>query len=336
MSNAKGFSRLLGALGLALALGAAGVAQAAQYTMKMGTATLNDAQHEWMKRFAVEIDKATDGQIKVEIYPASQLGSAQKTIEQVQFNSAQAWVGAAEFLNGVDSRFAVFGAPGVFKNTSHLGEVITDQRFYTEAYKIGEGKGLLGLGMLISGPYTFAAAKPLEKLADFKGMKIRVTASPLQMEQVRALGGAAVPMSLGEVLPALQQGALDGAMANAPVFASMKYYSTVKNQILTDQAMVVAYVAMSRLWFEALPKELQKTVRDVGLKVSAELLEFSKQDIQRGIDEWKANGGAITRLSDAEQKAMFDLLRPVGEQVVSRKENDKKFFDLMVSVAAQH
>src|SRR5229473_2424470 len=50
-------------------------AQDKSITIKLATATLNDAQHEWMKRFAVAIDKTANGRIKSEIYPASQLGA---------------------------------------------------------------------------------------------------------------------------------------------------------------------------------------------------------------------------------------------------------------------
>ena len=78
---------------------------AKQFVMKLSTATINDTQHEWFKRFAAMIEKDSGGRIKAEIYPASQLGSIPRQIEGVQFGSIQGWMGPPEFLVGVDERF---------------------------------------------------------------------------------------------------------------------------------------------------------------------------------------------------------------------------------------
>jgi TRAP-type C4-dicarboxylate transport system substrate-binding protein len=71
------------------------------YVMKLSTATINDTQHEWLRRFAAAVEKNSGGRIKGEIYPASQLGSIPRQIEGVQFGSIQAWIGPPEFLVGV-------------------------------------------------------------------------------------------------------------------------------------------------------------------------------------------------------------------------------------------
>src|SRR5262249_53676496 len=76
-------------------------AQEKSTTIKLATATLNDTQHEWLKRFAAAIEKNTNGRIKAEIYPASQLGSIARMIEGTQLGSIQLWVGPPEFLVGV-------------------------------------------------------------------------------------------------------------------------------------------------------------------------------------------------------------------------------------------
>src|SRR6185437_3013638 len=91
-------------------------AEGAPMVIKLATATLNDAQHEWLKRFATMIDKDSNGRIKAQVFPASQLGSIPRMIEQTQFGSIQCWVGPPEFLSGVDMRYEVVSAPGLFKD----------------------------------------------------------------------------------------------------------------------------------------------------------------------------------------------------------------------------
>ena len=105
-------------------------AQGAQpITMRISTATFNDAQHEWMKRFAVAIDKNTNGRIKPELFPASQLGSIPRQIEGTQQGSIQAWIGPPEFLVGVDRRFEILGAPGLFQNDKEAFKVFDEPQF---------------------------------------------------------------------------------------------------------------------------------------------------------------------------------------------------------------
>ena len=83
------------------------------YVMKLGTATINESQHEWCKRFAATVEKDSGGRIKGQIYPASQLGPIQREIEGVQFGAIQGYVGPPEFLVGVDTRYEVLSAPGL-------------------------------------------------------------------------------------------------------------------------------------------------------------------------------------------------------------------------------
>src|SRR4051794_3512181 len=113
------------------ALCAASFAAAAQApnVMKIGTATLNDSQHEWMKIFVSHIEKDSGGRIKGEIYPASQLGPIPRMIENTQFGAIQGYIGPPEFMTGIDPRFQVLAAPGLFKDMAHAQRTLTDPEF---------------------------------------------------------------------------------------------------------------------------------------------------------------------------------------------------------------
>jgi TRAP-type C4-dicarboxylate transport system substrate-binding protein len=95
-------------------------------TMKLSAATINDTQHEWLKRFAAAVEKDSGGRIKAEIYPASQLGAIPRQIEGVQFGSIQGWIGPPEFLVGVDERYQALSAPGLFSSQDQDVRVIND------------------------------------------------------------------------------------------------------------------------------------------------------------------------------------------------------------------
>jgi TRAP-type C4-dicarboxylate transport system substrate-binding protein len=101
-------------------------AQAGPIVMKLSTATVHDTQTEWMERFAAAVEKDSGGRIKAEIYPASQLGTIPRQIEGVQFGTIQGWVGPPEFLVGIDERYEVLSAPGLFSGREQYQRTIDD------------------------------------------------------------------------------------------------------------------------------------------------------------------------------------------------------------------
>src|SRR5262249_27223392 len=187
-------------------------AETAPIVMKLAAATLNDGQHEWMKRFGAAIEQKSGGRIKAELYPASQLGAIPRMIEGTQLGSIQMFVSPPEFYVGVDQRFELMSAAGLAQNEAHAVRIVSDPEFAKAFLGIGTNKGLIGVGLFIGGPASVAMRTPFRAVADLKGKKIRVFASPFQIDQITRLGGTGVPMSLGDVLPALQQGTIDGAL----------------------------------------------------------------------------------------------------------------------------
>jgi TRAP-type transport system periplasmic protein len=310
--------------------------QQAPIVMKMSTATINDAQHEWYKRFGAEVEKRSGGRIKGEIYPASQLGSIARQMEGVQFGSIQLWNGPPQFLAGVDSRFEVLSAPGLFRSFEHAHAVVQDPEFTGPFLAIGIPKGLKGLGLTMTGPMVIATRTRTTKLADLAGKKIRVLASAIEQEQMRRFKATAVPMSLGEVMPALQQGTLDGVMSALPVISAMRYYDAAKYILQTNHAAGVVIHVVSRIWFDQLPPDLQKVVTDAGTAVSRDMLAWALQNHKEQEAIWVKNGGEINTLSAADQAEVTRLMAPIGAEITAKKPEEKAMFDLLLRVAKKH
>lgn len=301
--------------------------------MKVGTPTLNDVQHEWMKIFQRILEADTSGQIKVEIYPASQLGSIPRMIEGTQFGSIQCFVGPPEFLVGVDSRFEVLGAPGLFKDMAHANRAIQDAAFNKAFLALGANKGLKGVGIFVSGPTIFNTRTRIEKLGDFEGQKIRVLASAIQTEQLKKVKATAVPMPLGEVLPALQQGTIDGVMSVLSVLAALRFYDAAKYVVETDQAMVTVASVVSKQWYDALPPALQMKVDEAGHKASVEVFPWAVDFTTKQRAAWTANGGVITELSAEDRTEFVKRVRPIGAEVTAKKAPERELFELLSKTA---
>jgi TRAP-type transport system periplasmic protein len=326
-----------GALFLAAALVATlpgrAVAQDRSMTIKLATATLNDAQHEWLKRFAVAIDKNTNGRIKAEIYPASQLGTIPRMIEGTQLGSIQIWVGPPEFLVGVDQRFELLSAPGVFQSEQQARKTIADPAFSKAFLAIGANKGLIGANMFLYGPVAFAMRAPFRALADFKGKKIRVLASPFQTEQIARIGGTGVPLTLGDVLPALQQGTIDGTLASVTVFTTLQYQEAAKYMTETAHAYIFSIAMVSKRWFDGLAADLRAQVMSAANQASAETTPWASDFFVSQHKVWAERGGETITLPAADRAELMAKMAPIGDDIVKTKPALKPLWDQMVATA---
>ncbi|MBI2491621.1 MAG: TRAP transporter substrate-binding protein [Candidatus Rokubacteria bacterium] len=318
--------------GAALALGAAPAA-AQTYTLKIGNATINDVQHEWQKRWGARVEKRAGGRIKVEIYPASQIGSIPRMIEGLQLGTLEAWIGPPEFVVGHDPRFQVLAAPGVFDDMAHAYRVIGDPKFREAVLSLGEAKGMKGVSLIVYGPTSYATRKPIRKLDDFKGLKIRVFASPMQTLPLTRLGATAAPMPLSDVFPALQRGAIDGNRTGITIFTTFKYYDILKTVTETHDAMITSIAMVSKLWYDKLPPDLQKVLVEEGEAVQKELLDWTVDFNTKGRQTWTDKGGELIKLPAADQAELMKRLSTVGDEVVGSQPRLKEIYDLMVQTA---
>jgi TRAP-type C4-dicarboxylate transport system substrate-binding protein len=322
----------LAVAGATLALGVApGAAQT--YTLKIGNATINDVQHEWQKRWGARVEKRAGGRIKVEIYPASQIGSIPRMIEGLQLGTLEAWIGPPEFVVGHDTRFQALGAPGIFTDMNHAYRVLADSKFRDTVLSLGEAKGMKGVSIIVYGPTSYATRKPVRKLDDFKGLKIRVFASPMQTLAVARLGATAAPMPLDEVFPALQRGAIDGNRTGITIFTTFKYYDILKTVTETHDAIVTSIAMVSKVWYDKLPADLQKVLVEEGEAVQKELFDWTVDFNNKGRQTWTDKGGELIKLSPADQAEMMKRLSTVGDEVVAAQPRVKEVYDLMVQTA---
>jgi len=315
---------------------AASAEDAPAYTMKLSTATLNDTQHEWMKRFAAAVEKDSGGRIKGEIFPASQLGTIPRQIEGTQFGAIQAWIGPPEFLVGVDERYEALSAPGLFATPDQDLRAIADPAVRDMMLGLGANKGLTGLGLFPLAPSSVVTAKPVRHLGEFKGLKIRVLASPFQLEMIKRMDASPVAMSLGDVLPALQQGAIDGALGTIPVFGPLHYLDAAKYVTEIGQPYVNTIVVMNKKWFEALPADLQKIVRDDAAATDKGIVPFVTDFYAAQRKAWADKGGEIIALPADEEAAFLAKIADIGDALSKDKPALNKAVDMAIEAAKRN
>lgn len=290
-------------------------AEGAPIVMKLSTATLNDTQHEWMKRFVAAVERDSGGRIKGEVYPASQLGSIPRQIEGAQFGSIQGWIGPPEFLVGVDARYEVPSAPGLFVSQEQDVRVLSDPVVRDLILGLGANKGLVGAGIFPFGPSSIVTRKPVHHLVEFKGLKVRMSASPFQSEMIKRLSASPVAMSLGDVLPAIQQGAIDGALTSITVDTTLHYVEAAKYVTEIGQPWINSIAVLSRKWLDSLPADLQRIVRDDATTVSMQIVPFVNDFFATQRKVWTDSGGELISLPAAEQQGMIAQISSVANDL---------------------
>ena len=330
MHKARMLSWLV-AVGLLVGIAGSAAAQDKTFLMKISTATLNDSQHQWIRMYVAAIEKDSGGRIKTEIYPASQLGSTPRQIEGTQFGSIQAVVLPPEFLVGIDERFEVLSASGLFTSLEQADRVISLPALKTAFLALGANKGLVGVSLFISAPAAILTRKPARHLADFKGIKVRVLASNFQNEEVSRLGATPVAMTLADVMPALQQGAIDGAIATVTSFAPLQYYDAAKYLTETGHYYVFSVTEISRKWFDTLPPDLQKIVIEDGDRAAREIVPWQVNFIKEQRQSWRDHGGELISLPADEQAELMKRLSTVGADLTKSKPASKRLYDLLLA-----
>ena len=296
-----------------------GRAQDKTYVMKFTLPTLNDPSYQFTKSYAAAIERDSAGRIKTEIYPASQLGSIPRQIEGTQFGAIQCAVIPPEFFVGVDERFEVMAAPGLADSMEHAQRLAADPAVLKLMLGLGAAKGLHGVGLFMNAPSSLIAKAPIRHLTDLKGKKIRIFASQFQTVALERLGATPVAMTLGDVLPAIQQGAIDGAVGGIVVFTPMHFQDAAKYVTETGQPTVFVIVEISKKWYDALPADLQKIV-DTNAAAGATAINPAAIEIVNNARKgWMDTGGELISLPPEEQAAMMKTLSDVGADVSKAK-----------------
>lgn len=320
-------------MALASFLAVATEAPAQQVVIKVASPTINDTTHNWMKIFKRRIDQSSAGRIRADLYPASQLGAIPHMIEGTQLGTIEVSLIPPEFLAGVDSRYALVAAPGVFQDHTHGYRTMHDPAFKEVYWGIGEPKGLKTIGMTCDTPTTYVSVRPMTSLGDFEGKKVRVYANTIERELLKRLGATPAPMPLTEVMPALLQGVVDAAKGAVTVWVGFKYYDGVKHLIRTDEAIICVIKNASKVWFDKLPREMQNMVLEEARAADEENMPFIATFLGAAYELWSKNGGQVHDLSAAEQAEMRTRLATVGDAVVADKPADKMVYDLMKQAA---
>jgi TRAP-type C4-dicarboxylate transport system substrate-binding protein len=317
-------------------IAAATSASAQQIVAKYSTPTINDVVHDGMKALKERVEKRTQGKLRIDIYPASQLGAIPRVVEGAQLGTIELVTVPAEFLIGLDSRFGVISAPGVFQDRMHGYLTLHDPEFKKAYWTLGQNKGIQLFSIQCNAEAITILRRQVRGIDDLKGLKIRTYPSAIEREAYKRLGSTVAPMPLDEVVSGLAQGVIDGAKGGASVYVGFKAYSTAKYMLRTKDTLVCPLHFANKEWWDKLPADIRAAMVEEADKNDLENQKHSITGDDGAIANWGKLGGEVIELPANEQQRLRETMAGVGEAALSTDAPALEMYRLMVKVAERH
>jgi TRAP-type transport system periplasmic protein len=210
-------------------------------------------------------------------------------------------------------------APGLVSSMEHGQRLAADPEVLKLMLGLGADKGLHGVALFMNAPSSLISKTPVRHLADFKGKKMRVMASKFQTLPIERLGATPVAMTLGDVVPAIQQGAVDGAIGGIVVWTPMHFQDAAKYVTETGQPAVFAIAEVSKSWYDSLPADLQKIVDNDAAAQQAAIGPLATEIVNKARKGWTDSGGELISLPPDEEADLMKIFLTAGSEVSKAK-----------------
>jgi len=258
-------------------------------------------------KFKELAEAKTKGRVKVEVYPNSQLYKDREELEALQLGAVQMLAPSVSKFGPLGVRkFEVFDLPYMFADEKSLEQVV-EGPVGTGLFKLLEPKGITGLAYWFNGFKEFTANKPLKKLDDFKGMKIRIQSSKILEGEIKALGAIPQVMAFSEVYTALQQGVVDGEENTPSNKYTQKMHEVQKHMTMSDHGVVMYAVVVNKKFWDGLPPDIRKSLDEAMAESTKYVWQIAKQE----------NDDAVAKIKAAKTTEIYVL--PPAEKAVWRK-----------------
>ena len=299
----------------------------AQTVIKFGWTTSDGATDPYAigaRAFKTEVEKLTNGQVQVQLYPNRQIGDEKQLLEGMRFGTVDGGIITNAVIAQVEPAFEVNDLPFLYSSAAQAQKVLDGPVGQDLANRLAK-KGVVSLGYMEGGfRQMLNNKKPVNGPDDVKGVKYRVMHNPTFIYMFNAMGGAAVPMAWGETYTAVQQGTVDGLEIPVAVIDAAKYFEVTKFLSLTNHTYSMIGLLMSKRAFDKLTPEQRKAVIEAGKIATAEQRKLVASNEQKLIDGLKAKGMTVNSIGDVAQfrnsvAPMYDKARAkVGEDVMKQ------------------
>jgi tripartite ATP-independent transporter DctP family solute receptor len=288
------------------------LAQVSERTIKF--AFLNQVEHPQglgAQKFAELVKRKSNGKITVKLFAGGTLGGDLQTVSALQAGTVELTVLNAGLLAPHVKEFAALDIPFLFSSSAEAHAVM-DSDFAKRLLNRLSDKGLIGLSYWDLGFRNLTNSKrPINKLEDIAGLKLRVLQLPVYIDLFNTLGANAVPMPFTELYAALETHAVDGQDNPVTLIHNSKFYEVQKYLTLTRHTYNPQVLLMSKKFWDKLSIEEKNLFEAAAAESTDYQRRMSMARESTSLEALRKVGMQINELAPAELARVRDRIKPV-------------------------
>ena len=275
------------------------------------------------EKFKELAEKYTNGRVKVEVYPNSQLYKDKEEVEALQLGAVQMLAPSLAKFGPLGAKeFEVFDIPYILPDKAALRRV-TDGALGKKLFTKLEPKAIKGLAYWDNGFKVMSANKPLRMPEDFRGLKMRIQSSKVLEAQMRALGAIPQVLAFSEVYQALQTGVCDGTENTPSNEYTQKMHEVQKYTVLSRHGYIGYAVITNKKFWDGLPADVRGELEKAMAEATTYTNDIAQKENDEALEAMKQSGKTeIVSLTDEQKAAWQKALAPVADEMRSRVGGD--------------
>ncbi len=293
----------------------AAMAQFADRTIKITNGVNEDHPvGAGVKKMQEILTARSGGKMKMNAFWGGSAGGDLQATQALRAGTQEMVVTSSSPLVGIVKELGVFDLPFLFANEKEVDSVL-DGAAGAYFNKKLEDAGVVNLAYWENGFRNLTNSKrPVNKVEDFDGVKVRVMQNNIFLDTFKTLGTNAVPMAFGEVFTALETKTIDGQENPFVTINTSKFYEVQKYLSVTRHAYTPFLVLYSKKMWDALSKDEQAALREAAIEGQKVQRATIRAQDGKALADLKTKGMQINEISPAEQRRMFEKVKPVYDK----------------------
>jgi len=269
-----------------------------------------------IQKFAELVAQKSNKRIEAKTYGNATLGGDVAVISSLRGGTVDMTVVIPSLVASMIKEYVLLDLPFLFGNYAEVDAVL-DGPVGKRLLEMLPDKGLIGLGYWDHGFRIVTNSKrPITKVEDFSGLKIRVPQSSIFIDTFTALGSNAVPMPIPELYGALEAKAVDGQENPYAAVEAIKFNEVQKYASATNHAYNPLVVIFSKQKWDKLSPADRKIIQDAANEAGAYERKVSREANDKAAESLKTKGMLINTVAPAEVTRMRDKVKAVNDKYV--------------------